>query len=179
MSCSGYVTGGKNSSTLCRPALTSPCDESATYGTFSELTNKIRTGLHTYDHGLPIVATYCMVRISLPAKPLQWYFPNLWWKITSCMIPNILSNWNKNLLPKRTLLMKSVTQFVCMTKCINFPGKGDEFSFVNIKLEAYLTLMVSMSNTGSVLSGASLQCEQFWHRQPTSNICNNDNSIFI
>ena len=60
------------------------------------------------------------------------------------MSPNILSDWKKNVVTKKLIIFDAVcisyafiTQFVNMINCINFPRKGDDFSFVTIKLAAY------------------------------------------
>jgi len=53
------------------------------------------------------------------------------------------------------------TQFVNMFNCINFPSKGEDLSYVSIKLAANLLRMESMSNCGSVISVVCLKCEKF------------------
>jgi len=63
-----------------------------------------------------------------------------------------------------------ITQFVNMVNCIIFPCIGDVFSLVSIKLAAHRLRMESMSDCGSVLSVASLQCKKFWYRQQTKNM---------
>ena len=49
-----------------------------------------------------------------------------------------------------------IIQFVNMINCINFPCRGDDFSFVSIKSAAHWPWMESMSDCGSVLSVAEL-----------------------
>jgi hypothetical protein len=44
-----------------------------------------------------------------------------------------------------------------MINCINFPCKGDDFSFASIKLAAHQPQMESMLDCGMVPSVASLQ----------------------
>ena len=83
------------------------------------------------------------------------------------MSPNILSDCKKNLVSKELLIFDGVsisyafiTQFVNMINCINFPCKGDDFSFVTIKLAAHQQRIESMSDCGIVLSVPSLLCKK-------------------
>jgi len=54
-----------------------------------------------------------------------------------------------------------IRQFVNMFNSINFPCKGEDLSYVSMKLAANLPRMESMSNCGSVTSVACLKCEKF------------------
>jgi len=54
-----------------------------------------------------------------------------------------------------------IKQFVNMFNCINFPCKGEDFSYVSMKLAVHLPRMESLSSCGRVTSVACLKCEQF------------------
>jgi hypothetical protein len=97
--------------------------------------------------------------------------------------------WLKeNVVPKKFLIFDAVsisyafiTQFVNMINCINFPCKGDDFSFVSIKLAAYQQRTESMSDRRIVLSLPSLLCKIFIlsANKKYLLILNNNNSIII
>jgi hypothetical protein len=79
-----------------------------------------------------------------------------------------LSDWKKNVVLKKlwdcdavSMSYAFITQFVNMINCINFPFKGDDFSFVSISLAAHQPWIESMSDCGSVPSVASLLCKKF------------------
>jgi len=72
--------------------------------------------------------------------------------LVSMRVENLhyFSNWRNN------FRINAILHF-----CIIFPCRGDDFSFVSIKLAAHQLWMESISDCGIVPSVASLQCKNF------------------